>query len=88
MGASGIRHSKRLSDKTYLRSTLAISAREHAYRERSRLDETRPEMLFTLQVRNILGRQYLGKKYNLIGETIEIDFFTSPVPFLSYKLEF
>jgi hypothetical protein len=30
----------------------------------------------------------MGKKYNLEEERIENDFFTSPVPFVSYKVEF
>lgn len=44
--------------------------------------------IFTLQVKNILGKQYMGKKYNLKNDRIENDFFTSPVPFVSYKYEF
>jgi hypothetical protein len=30
----------------------------------------------------------MGKKYNLAEQRIENDFFTSPVPFVSYKVEF
>jgi len=44
--------------------------------------------IITLQVKNILGKQYMGKKYNLKNEIIENDFFSSPVPFISYKYEF
>lgn len=44
--------------------------------------------VFKLQIRNIFGRQYQGKKYNLKNNTVENDFFSSPVPFVSYKIEF
>lgn len=44
--------------------------------------------ILSLQVKNIQGRQYMGKKYNLAERSIENDFFTSPVPFVSYKIEF
>jgi len=41
-----------------------------------------------LRVKNILGSQYMGKKYNLEEGSLENDFFTSPVPFVSSKIEF
>ncbi|HKK62040.1 MAG TPA: TonB-dependent receptor [Bacteroidales bacterium] len=44
--------------------------------------------IITLQLKNILGKQYMGKKYNLKYDKIENDFFSSPVPFISYKYEF
>lgn len=44
--------------------------------------------VFSIRVKNIVGKQYMGKKYNLAENQIENDFFTSPVPFISYKIEF
>lgn len=44
--------------------------------------------VISLQVNNFIGRQYQGKRYNLKTQEIEDAFFSSPVPFLSYKLEF
>jgi hypothetical protein len=41
-----------------------------------------------LQVRNVFGRQYQGKQYNLRTNTVENEFFSSPIPFVSYKIEF
>ncbi|HDR03831.1 MAG TPA: hypothetical protein ENN84_01120 [Candidatus Marinimicrobia bacterium] len=53
-----------------------------------RINHSRASSLIAFQIKNILGRQYLGKKYNLATQEIENDFFTSPVPFISYKIEF
>lgn len=53
-----------------------------------RINGQKVSSVFKLQVRNILGRQYQGKKYNLETNSIENEFFTSPVPFVSYKIEF
>jgi len=53
-----------------------------------RINSRRISSILTLQVRNLLGTQYLGKRYNLEKRTIEEQLFTSPVPFLSYKMEF
>ncbi len=43
---------------------------------------------FALQVKNFFGNQYLGKIYNLPSDTIEELYFKSPIPLLSYKIEF
>ena len=53
-----------------------------------RINGQKTSSLIKLQVRNIFGRQYQGKKYNLESKSIENQFFTSPVPFISYKIEF
>jgi len=53
-----------------------------------RINGTNASSIFSLQVKNIVGKQYMGKMYNLEEQQIENDFFTSPVPFVSYKLEF
>lgn len=53
-----------------------------------RINSGRVSSVLTLQVRNLLGKQYLGKRFNLEKRIIENHLFTSPVPFLSYKLEF
>ena len=53
-----------------------------------RINGLKTSSIFSLQVKNILGKQYMGKKYNLEDQVIENDFFTSPVPFISYKIEF
>ena len=44
--------------------------------------------VIAIQVKNLIGRQYQGKQYHLASRKIENDFFSSPVPFVSYKLEF
>lgn len=53
-----------------------------------RINHIKSSSVFAFQVKNVVGRQYMGKKYNLQTEEIEDDFFTSPVPFISYKIEF
>jgi len=53
-----------------------------------RINGANVSSIFSLQIKNIQGRQYMGKKYNLAEQRIENDFFTSPVPFVSYKVEF
>lgn len=53
-----------------------------------RINSGRISSIFTLQVRNLLGKQYLGKRYNLEKTGIEDQLFTSPIPFVSYKVEF
>lgn len=53
-----------------------------------RINGQKTSSLIKLQVRNIFGKQYQGKKYNLESKSIENQFFTSPVPFVSYKIEF
>jgi hypothetical protein len=53
-----------------------------------RINSRHISSLFTLQFRNILGKQYLGKRYNLETGEIENQVFSSPVPFVSYKIEF
>ena len=53
-----------------------------------RMNGQSASLVLAVQVKNILGRQYLGKKYNLVTGAIENDFFTSPVPFISAKLAF
>jgi len=53
-----------------------------------RLNSNQTSSVFTLQIRNLLGQQYLGKRYHLEKSAIEDQLFTSLVPFLSYKLEF
>jgi hypothetical protein len=44
--------------------------------------------VISLRVNNIIGRQYQGKRFNLKTAEIEDEFFSSPIPFISYKLEF
>jgi hypothetical protein len=44
--------------------------------------------MFAFQVKNVIGKEYMGKKYNIRTQEIENDFFKSIVPFISYKLEF
>lgn len=53
-----------------------------------RINHMEASSVFALQVKNIIGKQYMGKKYNLQTQEVEDDFFTSPVPFVSYKIEF
>lgn len=53
-----------------------------------RINHPGKSSVISLQVKNIIGRQYMGKKFNLKTQEIEDDFFSSPIPFISYKLEF
>lgn len=53
-----------------------------------RINKTKSSSFINIQVKNVIGKQYLGKKYNLKNKSIEDDFFTSPVPFISYRIEF
>jgi hypothetical protein len=53
-----------------------------------RINHLKTSSIFAFQVKNVCGRQYLGKKYNIQTQEVENDFFTSPVPFVSYKIEF
>lgn len=41
-----------------------------------------------LQVKNLFGRQYIGQFYNLLTDTVDDMYFESPIPLLSYKIEF
>ena len=52
-----------------------------------RFNGTNASSIFSPQVKNIVGKQYMGKMYNLADQRIENDFFTSTVPFVSYKVE-
>ncbi|ASB50054.1 TonB-dependent receptor [Alkalitalea saponilacus] len=53
-----------------------------------RVNKERRSAIWALQIKNLLGRQFEGMAYNLKTGEIENEFFTSMVPFLSYKLEF
>lgn len=53
-----------------------------------RINRQNTSSVFTVQVRNIFGRQYQGKRYNVETRSIENEFFSSPVPFVSWKVEF
>ncbi|WP_462319281.1 TonB-dependent receptor plug domain-containing protein, partial [Marinilabilia sp.] len=53
-----------------------------------RFNNKRSSSVIALQVKNIAGRQYQGKRFNLEKEQIENEFFSSPIPFISYKIEF
>ncbi len=53
-----------------------------------RINSHKVSSIFIIQIRNLIGYQYLGKRYNLKTQTIEDQLFRSPVPFLSYQLEF
>ncbi|MBE0652271.1 MAG: TonB-dependent receptor [Bacteroidales bacterium] len=53
-----------------------------------RMNGEKVASVLSLQVNNIIGQQYRGKRYNLVTNSIENEFFSSPVPFLSYKVEF
>jgi len=53
-----------------------------------RINGERTSSIFALQVKNLIGKQYQGKTYNLKNQSIEDEFFTSAIPFISYKIEF
>lgn len=41
-----------------------------------------------LQIKNLFGKQYIGKFYNLTTNSIDDLYFSNPIPLLSYKIEF
>ena len=53
-----------------------------------RINHQGKSSMISLQVKNLIGRQHMGKKYNLKTQEIGDDFFSSPIPFLSYKIDF
>jgi hypothetical protein len=53
-----------------------------------RINSSRSSSVLALQIKNLAGRQYQGKRYNLETGNIEDEFFYSPIPFVSYKIEF
>ncbi len=53
-----------------------------------RINSSKTSSVFALQIKNLIGKQYQGKMYDLKSQSIENEFFTSPIPFVSYKLEF
>jgi hypothetical protein len=53
-----------------------------------RVNKSRYSSIWGIQIKNIFGEQYQGKRFNLETQTIENEFFSSPIPFISYKVEF
>ncbi len=53
-----------------------------------RVNKSRYSSIWAIQIKNIFGEQYQGKQFNLETQTIENEFFSSPIPFISYKIEF
>ena len=53
-----------------------------------RINNVKTASVFVVQLKNFMGRQYQGKKFNLRTQQIEDDYFSSIVPFVSYKFEF
>ncbi|PWD97826.1 TonB-dependent receptor [Marinilabilia rubra] len=53
-----------------------------------RVNGKKTSSVLALQIKNIAGRQYQGKRYNLQKELVENEFFDSAIPFISYKIEF
>ncbi len=53
-----------------------------------RINNVKTASVFVVQLKNFMGRQYQGKKFNLRTQQIENDYFSSVVPFVSYKFEF
>lgn len=41
-----------------------------------------------IQVKNLIGKQYMGQSYNQATQQIEDFYFNSMIPFISYKMEF
>lgn len=41
-----------------------------------------------VQIKNVIGRQYMGQTFNLAKQQIEDSYFESMIPFISYKAEF
>jgi hypothetical protein len=53
-----------------------------------RINGMKTSSVFALNVKNLFGQQYMGKRFNLKTREIENDFFKSTIPFVSYKVEF
>lgn len=53
-----------------------------------RINNVKTASAFVVQLKNFMGRQYQGKKFNLRTQQVEDDYFSSIVPFISYKFEF
>lgn len=53
-----------------------------------RVNHARSSSTIAIQLKNLIGKEYIGKKYNLITKKTENDYFKSVVPFISYKIEF
>ncbi|MFO7828743.1 MAG: TonB-dependent receptor [Bacteroidales bacterium] len=53
-----------------------------------RINKEKYASIWAVQIKNIFGKQYQGKNYNLETQQIENEFFSSPIPFLSYKIKF
>jgi len=53
-----------------------------------RINNVKTASVFVVQLKNFMGKQYQGKKFNLRTQQIEDDYFSSVVPFVSYKFEF
>ena len=53
-----------------------------------RINRERFSSVIALQIKNIAGKQYQGKRYNLQSKEVENEFFRSPIPFISCKIEF
>ncbi|MGQ1891595.1 TonB-dependent receptor [Thermophagus sp. OGC60D27] len=53
-----------------------------------RINASKTSSVFAFQVKNLAGRQYQGKRFNLMSREIENEFFYSAIPFVSYKIEF
>ncbi len=53
-----------------------------------RINGEKSSSIIALQIKNLIGKQYRGKTYNLKSHSIDNEFFTSAIPFISYKVEF
>jgi hypothetical protein len=53
-----------------------------------RINQPKKAHIISLQAKNIIGKEYRGKRYNLKTNIIEDEYFSSIVPFISYRIEF
>lgn len=44
--------------------------------------------IVALQIKNLIGKQYMGPEFNLTTQQVEDLYFKSMIPFISYKMEF
>lgn len=53
-----------------------------------RINGEKSSSVIALQIKNLIGKQYQGKTYNLESNSIQDEFFSSAIPFISCKIEF
>ena len=53
-----------------------------------RVNYRRCSGIVALQVKNLIGKQYMGQVFNQATQQVDDFYFNSMIPFISYKMEF